>query len=268
MQTEQHNYDLQDPDQPLKFPSVLNGPVIDMQQRTFLNFANSTRHPFTNIQSEDLPDATSRSRLDMQASVWSTTSQQPCNRSGPRYEMSKDAGFATLLECCARLQRHIMTTGESGCTISEDSTSSTLKKIEISDCRLKEVLEDIDFSCKLMLEICDEGTSSKSTSASVNSLPDSAFISLITTVTFKVFQICEILFNGQGLKVRSIKDVLLQKRLDFNITQAGIVTARIEHLTHNTVNISKELLEKAVHIEERFISQRGRSYADVGEFRS
>ncbi|KAJ5184400.1 hypothetical protein N7491_007734 [Penicillium cf. griseofulvum] len=265
IQMEQHNFDLQDSDLPLKFRNVFNGALLDIQQPTFPNFANQTGHSFINIQSEDLPDATSPSPPDMQTSVSSTTSQQPSDRSDPPSETSKDTRFVSLLEHCARLQRHIMTMEEDDSTISDKGTS---KKIGMSNSPLREVLEDIDASCKLMFEMCDEGTSSKSTSAQVNSPPDLASISLITTVAFKVFQICDILFNGQGLKIRSIKDVLLQKRLDFNITQAGIVTARIEHLARDSIHISQELLRKAVHIEERFTSQRGGSFTDMGKFRS
>lgn len=257
IQTEQHSHDLQDSDQPLRFSSVMNDNLLDIQQPTFLNFANPTRHDFTNIQSDDLPGA---------PSVWSTTSQQPSDRSGRSNETSKEAGFASLLEYCARLQRHIMTAEEDDSTISDEGAPSTSKKSGISDGRLQEVLEDIDASCKLMLDICDEESSPKSTSAQVSSPPDSASICLMTTVTFKVFQICDILFNGQGLRVRSIKDVLLQKRLDFNITQARIVTARIGHLTQNRIQISHELSKKAVQVEERFTSQRGASYKDVGKF--
>ncbi|KAJ5616474.1 hypothetical protein N7537_001588 [Penicillium hordei] len=262
IQTEQHSYDL---DQPLKFPSVLRGASLDLEEPTFPNFTNPTHRPLTNIQFEDLPDPTSPAPLDTQTSVWSTTSQQPSDRSGPRIETSKEARFATLLEYCARLQRYIMTMEEYDSTISDEGTSSTSKKIGMSDGPLREVLEDIDTSCKLMSEMCDEGTSSKSISAQVNSPPDSASICLITTVTFKVFQICNILFNGKGLRICSIKDVLLQKRLDFNITQARIVTAQIENLTQNNIHILQELLGKAVHIEERFTNQRGGNFTDKGK---
>jgi hypothetical protein len=268
IQTEQHSFDLQNSDQPLKFPNVLNGALLDIQQPTFPNFTNQTGRSFINMQSEDLPDATSPSPSGMQTSVSSTTSQQPSDRSDPLSATSKDTIFVSLLEHCARLQRHIMTMEEDDSTTSDKGTSSMSKKIGMSNGPLREVLEDIDVSCKLMFEMCDEGTSSKSTSAQVNSPPDSASISLITTVAFKVFQICDILFNGQSLKIQSIKDVLLQKRLDFNITQAGIVTSRIEHLTRDNTHISQELLRKAVHIEERFTSQRGGSFTDMGKFRS
>lgn len=268
IRTEQHSYDLQDLNQPLTFPSVSSGASLDKEQPTFPNFPNPTHRPFTNIQSDDLPDATSPSTLEIQTSVWSTTSQQLSDHSGPRNETSKEARFASLLEHCARLQRYIMTMEEYDSTTSDEGTTSMSKEIGMSDGPLREVLEDIDASCKLMSEMCDEGLSSKFTSAQVNSPLDSASICLITTVTFKVFQICDILFNGQGLRICSINDVLLQKRLDFNITQAGIVTARIENLTQNNIHILQELLRKAVHIEERFTSQRGGSVMDKGKFRS
>ncbi|KAJ5654236.1 hypothetical protein N7490_001239 [Penicillium lividum] len=267
IQTEQHSYDLQDSGQLLKFPSGLDGAVLDKQQPSFPSFANQTRLPFRNAQSEDFPDATSPCPLGMPASVWSTTSQQPSHSSGPQNDTSKEARFASLLEHCARLQHHIMTTEEDDSMILDESASSTSKKILISDGQLRQVLEDIDVSCKLIFEMCDEGTSSKTSPVQVDSPPDSASICLIEAVTFKVFQICDILFNGQGLRIRSIKDVLLQKRLDFNITQAGIVTARIEHLTQNR-NVSQELVRKAGNIEERFSRQRGGNFADVGKLRS
>ena len=266
IQTEQHNYDLQNLDPLLKFPSALSGAFPDIEQPTFPNCANPTHSPFTNIRSDDLPGVTSLSPLDTQNPVWSTNSQQPSESCGLRSQTPQEARFATLLENCARLQRHIMTTEEYDATISNEGTSSMPKKIGMSDGPLREVLEDIDTSCKLMSEMCDEGLSSKLTSAQGNSSLDTASICLVTTVAFKVFQICDILFNGQGLRICSIKDVLLQKRLDFNITQAGVVTARIEDLTQNNRNILQELLKKAVDIEERFTSQRGSSFTDKGKF--
>ncbi|KAJ5746280.1 hypothetical protein N7520_011462 [Penicillium odoratum] len=262
--TEQHNYDLQDSGQSLKLLSGLDGAVLDKQQPGFPGFANQNRLPFRNAQSEELPDANSPCPLGMPASVWSRTPQEPSHSSGSQNDASKEARFASLLEHCARLQHHIMTTEEDGSMILDENVSSTSKKILISDGQLRQILEDIDASCKLIFEMCDEGTSSKTSPAQVYSPPDSASICLIETVTFKIFQICDILFNGQGLRVRSIKDVLLQKRLDFNITQAGIVTARIEHLTQNH-NVSQELVRKAGNIEERFSRQRGSSLAEVGK---
>ncbi|EFW19034.1 conserved hypothetical protein [Coccidioides posadasii str. Silveira] len=248
LQTEQLSSSLQDSGQPLGFCGPVDGTLLGMQP-TFSNFADPTRRSFTDVQ----PDVVSRCRL------WSTTPKQPYDRSGSRGEESREGGFASLLDHCARLQRHLITTDEDTSTTSEEGALPTPKKLEVSDDRLQDILEDIDSSCKLLLEVCDEGSLSKPASSTWTNPPlDLASASLITAVVFKVFQLCEVLLSGQGLRVRSMKDVLLQKRLDFNITQARVVAARVEQWTQNRRLISQELSKKAMQIEERFTSQRGR----------
>lgn len=133
------------------------------------------------------------------------------------------------------------------------------------DSQLQEMLEDVEASCKLILEICEKGaTLSKSTPRKAVSLPekppspllDPASISLITAVIFKALQICNILLSGAGPRARSMVDVLLYKRLDVNITLARIVMSKVEALALNRLLPWQELSNRAVHIERRFADKR------------
>ncbi|EFR04285.1 hypothetical protein MGYG_07294 [Nannizzia gypsea CBS 118893] len=260
-QIEEHGSDLRVSGQPLRLPGAIDGPFMEPEQTAFPNFTDPSCQPFSDIQPDDL--VTLPPLPNIQTPSWSPAFRQPSDRSNYRNGISGEGGFTSLLEQCSRLQRHLTLTEKEGPAGSGETGLPTQKKNDMSDNQVQEILEDVDASCKLMLEMCDEGGLFKSASAQVNNLLDSASISLIITAVFKVFQICDVLFSGQVLRVHSMKDILRQKRLDFNITQARIVTARIEQLTQSRPLISQELSKRAVYIEERFTSQRGRSSAEM-----
>ncbi|KAF2146411.1 uncharacterized protein K452DRAFT_219698 [Aplosporella prunicola CBS 121167] len=223
------------------FPDMQPGQSIES---TFLDFAGPSHRTSDIQQPGEFPDA--------QTPTWSTTSQHDSFGSGIQYEISKEKDFSNLLEHCRRLQRHLTRMADICPTQSDCGSLSPEEKPKVSDSELHEMLEDIDTSCKLMFDMCDDKKPSKPVPDLAKTTLDPASSSLISAIAFKVFQICDVLFHNQASKNQLMRDILLQKRLDFNITQARIVMERIEQLTERGLLVSRELSKKAVNTEKLF----------------
>jgi len=81
--------------------------------------------------------------------------------------------------------------------------------------------------------------------------PDAAARALITAIVFKVFQVCDSLLDSDLLKGSGMSNVLLQKRLDFNITQASIVMSWVEQMTQREGLVSSDIEKRATSIAKR-----------------
>lgn len=158
--------------------------------------------------------------------------------------------FATLLDCCRTLQSHISRAVHIGpaSATSELSATTTLAST-ISTTQVREMLEDVDSSCGTTFAIF--GTFSRPASQPVGEL-DYASASLTNALILKVFQVCDHIFSYNLLKNHGLDDILLHKRLDFNLTQARIVFSKIQELTQGGALISKEIAMNASYIENRF----------------
>ncbi|KAK2612052.1 hypothetical protein QQS21_001901 [Conoideocrella luteorostrata] len=214
-------------------------------QHTSLPSLHSLDFPLLSPENDALSDTSAPSHLDPSNGITSTASQPALNSTSSfRIEPAREATFANLLKQCTKLQDHLISIDENNCNMSD-------KKNRSSSGQSKRILDDIDASCKFMLEICDQDMLSEASNQSKQ--PDAALLSLTITLALKVFQVCDALLSGQAFTLTCMKDLLLHKRLDFNITQARIATQRIEELTRDKM-LSKELWKMALHVHKRFAS--------------
>jgi hypothetical protein len=177
----------------------------------------------------------------------------------PSQRITKEARFAALLDQCGLLQHHLVQLEKEDTNLisNEDALSPKTERHNLPEEETRKMLGIIDDSCKLMLEWCNEDGSSTTSTRRMSNV-DSATASLVIALVFKILQVCDILLSGRGLRIRSMNDVLLQKRLDFNITQTRIITTNIERSTQGMTAILGELTARAVDVEKNFVRQRGR----------
>jgi hypothetical protein len=179
---------------------------------------------------------------------------------GPAGEPGGVERFSSLLKHCAKLNRHLERTPDVNSQAAESGDGSNPTRTTITHKQFQEMVQDIDATCNAIFSIY--GGSTIPTQPDSGSDIDSASASLTMAIIFKIFEVCEALFDGKVLNNHSLNNVLLHKRLDFNMTQARIVMSHIEQLTQSGLLMPQETIRKAAYIEKRF---RSIGNADVME---
>ena len=159
--------------------------------------------------------------------------------------------FATFLQLCTKLQRHVALTGEVASNPAVREPTTSLRTSTISLAHLQEMLGDIDRSCDIIFGVYGQGILSNPTAKLIADL-DHASVSLAIALIFKIFQICDAVLSYNLLKNQGMNDLLLHKRLDFNLMQARIVTSRIEELTQGGFAVSRDIAMSASYVENKF----------------
>lgn len=176
----------------------------------------------------------------------------PSNPDGKTGTKLGEREFSTFLQLCTKLQEHVALADEmTSSSVANVSTITPLMTPTIPVARRQEILGDIDRSCNVILSVYGQGILSKPTAHLIEDL-DHASISLAIALIFKIFQVCDAvlscnLFNSQGPN-----DLLLHKRLDFNLTQATIVMSKIEELTQGGLAVLKNAALHASYIDNKF----------------
>ncbi|MCJ1428824.1 hypothetical protein MMC29_006735 [Sticta canariensis] len=229
---------------------IENGFILQ-DSRTGTTFPGMSDDSFLDVPSSKSSDSLFVG-LDTPNLTWPTTSQHPSDYGSNWDEPCGEKEFASLLEHCTRLQRHLQQTRDL-VTNSDSSISSTTTAMTstVSNNQLQEMLGDIDASCNFIFGLYGQGVLSQP-EAQLRCDLDCASASLATSIIFKIFQVCDALLDCEVLKNHCLDDRLLHKRLDFNITQARIVFSRIEQLTQSGLMVSQSITKKAASIEERF----------------
>ncbi|KAG8525196.1 uncharacterized protein KY384_008840 [Bacidia gigantensis] len=159
--------------------------------------------------------------------------------------------FAVLLQLCSKLQGHLAQVGGSVTNQAPNGPTMTPSMSPaISAARLREMLEDISKSSDVIFGLYGQGDLSKPTAQLVENL-DHASTSLAIAVVFKVFQVCDTVLSCNSLKSQGLNDLLLQKRLDFNLMQARIVAAKIEEMTQGGLAVSRKVALNATGVEQK-----------------
>lgn len=189
--------------------------------------------------------------LDMPLST--TASQFPSDAIDTTNTELGQKDFAMLLEYCRKLQSHISRTMDNGSTSAASESPATTLASTVSITQLQEMLRDVDTSCDAIFAIYGQGIFSKP-AAQLEGELDHASASLTNALILKAFQVCDLVFSCNLLQSHRLDDMLLHKRLDFNITQARIVLSKIQELTQMGVLTSKKIGMNASYIEEKFKS--------------
>ena len=152
--------------------------------------------------------------------------------------------FSTFLQLCIQLQKHVaFSVGMTSDGASSESSSTRLV--------LQEMLGDIDRSCNAIFGVYGQEIMSKPAAPLIEDV-DHASISLVTALIFKVFQVCDIVLSCKESRNRGLMDLLLQKRLDFNLMQARIVMSKIDELTQGGSAVPRTAALVASCIETKF----------------
>ena len=192
--------------------------------------------------------------IDVPSSAEPAASQPPSDHIGMTDKNLGEKDFSMLLECCRKLQSHIArTTDVVSYPPSGESTTTTALVSTVSIMQLQEMLGDVDTSCNFIFGVYGQGFLSKP-AAHLRVDLDHASASLTNALILKVFQVCDAVFSCNLLKNHGLDDMLLHKRLDFNITQARIVMSRIQELTQGGLLVSRNIAMNASHVEEKFKS--------------
>lgn len=238
-----------------EFPTpeyLLENDFILQDSRTGTTFPGMPDDSFPNIPSSKSSE-TLFVGLDAPNLTWPATSQHPSDYGSNWDEPCREQEFASLLEHCARLQRHFQQTRDLATNADPSIPNSTALTSPASNHQLQELLGDIDASCNYLFGLYGHGVLT-APDAPLGRDPDCASASLATCIIFKVLHVCDALLDGDGLPNHGLADRLLRKRLDFNITQARIVFSRIERLTQSGRAVAQSLAKQAAAIEERFKS--------------
>ena len=243
-QTEFLDLDLE---QPLLNASVSNnfdlqGPLSDRYS------SDSAKADYQKLR---LTDLSKFLESDMPNAMKSTPHNQSSDhqrREGPRLGEKE---FSTFLQLCIKLQSHVaLVEAISSSSITMDSMRTSVPAPTIPVPRLQEMLGDINRSCDVAFEVYGQGLVSKTATEVVENM-DHASVSLVTTLTFKIFQICDGILSHNLLQDAGSNLLLLQKRLDFNVMQARVVMSKIEELTQNGFLVSRSLALNASHVEHK-----------------
>lgn len=178
----------------------------------------------------------------------------------PGHETDGDTGFLALLQHCGQLQRLIL--APDGPTPEDDPHHTPEQDDALG--HLGDMLECVDASCNLMLRMCDGSGPARSGSGAPQPL-DLASLSLVMAVVCKVLQACGICMRHPGMRASSIKGMLLQKKLDLNITQVRVVVAHVEQAGQGGPTSFKELSERCGNLSQRLagLHQRAYSFSDM-----
>lgn len=162
--------------------------------------------------------------------------------------------FSTFLQLCLKLQSHVtLVEAISSSSITMDSMKTLVPAPTIPVPRLQEMLGDINRSCDVAFEVYGQGFVSNTATEVVENM-DHASVSLVTALTFKIFQICNGILSYNLLQDAGSNRLLLQKRLDFNVMQAKVVMSKIEELTQSGFLVSRSLALNASHVEHNIKS--------------
>ena len=166
----------------------------------------------------------------------------------------EETNFTRLLECCGKLQSHILRTTDAvaGLPSSKALNSSVASVSLLSPAQLQDMLKDIDACCNFVFGVYGHDTPSKAPDSPSDLDHASALLS--NALIVKIFQACDNVLRCKALKTRELDDMLLMKRLDLNITQARIVMSRVQKLTQNGYLLSQGIATKASSLEERLKS--------------
>lgn len=248
------HYGFWDPDQPSSLPALFSESLLDtdLMLPVFSEtvFTGDERRLSTNIltqkQSDDHPSALTTTALRQ--------------LSGHQPDRTCDARFLNLLQFCSQLQQLIIVSSSGASSAPDNNPMRTPEEDKDPSSHFGEILECIDASCNLMLSMCD-----KSILASSGPGLDLASISLITAVASKILQACDISLTHQGLGEPSISSMLLQKKLDLNITQVRVVVAYLERANQSEPVSFKELSERCGHLSQHLagLHQRANSFMDI-----
>lgn len=160
--------------------------------------------------------------------------------------------FSTFLQLCTKLQRHVALAGEvASNSVASEAITTSLKTPTISVAHLQEMLGDIDRSCDVIFDVYGQGILSKPTARLIKDL-DYASVSLAIALIFKIFQVCDAVLGCNLLENQGLNDLLLHKRLDFNLMQARIVMSKIEELTQSGFAVSRIVALNASYVENKF----------------
>ena len=205
------------------------------------------------IPEEELAEATFLN-LEMPGQTWSSSSgswnSSPETVGLQNNDSDQETLFASLLEHCKKLHQHLLRTRDNVVFAEPNEASSDDLTHAISQKHLQDILKDIDSSCHAMFIIQGE-SESMGPPGQARSDPDSAARALITAIILKVFQVCDSLLESNMLNGNGLNNVLLQKRLDFNITQASIVMTWVEQMAQREGVGSKEIEKRAEAIAKR-----------------
>ncbi|KAK8098928.1 RING-3 [Apiospora kogelbergensis] len=177
-----------------------------------------------------------------------------------------EAQFFALLHHCGKLQHLIRTMTPADLpTPAAESTLGTPEVEGEAPDHLYEVLDSVDSSCEVMLEMCDKRAISGLGAREDAQPMDLANVSLIVAVACKVLQVFNIVLNHKSLRVTSIKGMLIHKKLDLYLTQVRAVMEQIERETQNGPFLNKELFESYSCLSKRLASlyQETHQCADV-----
>lgn len=209
---------------------------------------------FTNIHTSEISEETFLT-LDMPGQTWQGSWQQPqSGQNTPSQSGGQDQEtiFANLLEHCGKLHRHLLRTRDNvHFPDSGQATPPNAPTPALSQHQLQAILKDIDASCHAMFSIHGDAEAGMNSSNQNRSDPDAAARALITAIVFKVFQVCDSLLDSDLLKGSCMSSVLMQKRLDFNITQASIVMSWVEQMTQREGLVSSDIEKRATSIAQR-----------------
>lgn len=231
----QQPIELLDLDTSLSSPTLTNSFAL---HNSITNRDFPTKVDYQSVHLVDTPTflATDISTLSKRTS--STPSTELDNKMGTKLGEKE---FPIFLGLCTQLQKHIAETPPD--RIARDSSTTTSS--------LHEILGDIDKSCNTIFGIYGQGVISKPAAQSIEDL-DHASISLVIALIFKIFQVCDTVLSCKELKSQGLMDLLLQKRLDFNLMQARIVMSKIDELTQGGYAVSRTVAMVASLVENKF----------------
>lgn len=239
---------LLDLDRPLSSARTTNSFALQpsVVDRTFSELSKA------DDQNLGLAHPSTPSHLHMPDMTTSTFSDPSFDHNGKKGMRLGEREFSTFLQLCAKLQKHIEAAGvEASNSVANKSAKTSLMIPTISVASLQEILGDIDRSCNVILSVYGQGILSKSTAQMIADL-DHASVSLAIALIFKIFQVCDAVLSCNLLNCQGLNDLLLHKRLDFNLMQARIVMSKIEELTQGGLAVLKNAALNSSYIENKF----------------
>ena len=149
--------------------------------------------------------------------IESAASQDSSERNSTSDKALGQKDFSKLLEYCRKLQYHIARIPDDvSFSLSGQSITTAGLRSAISTMQLQEMLGDVDTSCNFIFSIYGQGVLFEPVAKLEVDL-DHASVLLTNALILKVFQVCDTVFSCRLLKNHGLDDVLLHKRLDFNI---------------------------------------------------
>lgn len=207
-----------------------------------------TRNDYQNVRLPDSMPFPATEMPNMAAPTPQSLSSEYEGRTGTKLGEKE---FLPLLQLCSKLQGHVAQAGGLVSNhVAGELTMTPSMTPAIPAARLREMLEDIARSCDVIFGVYGQGYLSKPIAQVVENL-DHASVSLAIAVIFKIFQVCDAVLSYNMLKNQGLNDLLLHKRLDFNLMQARIVIAKIEELTQGGFAISRKVALNASCVEQK-----------------